>query len=94
MEPTSWLGVPVITLEGKSHAARVGASLLTSAGLESWIAPDPESFSRIAQKWANAPEALAQLRAGLRHQVSQSKLTDAQSAAANFSAVLRSVLKR
>ncbi len=89
-----WMGVPVITLRGNSHAARVGASLLTSAGLEDWIAPDSQTFIDVAVKWAAQPEALAGLRSGLRAQAQNSVLTDAAAAAADFIAALASVVKR
>ena len=32
-----WMGVPVVTLAGKAHVSRVGASLLTSVGLPELI---------------------------------------------------------
>jgi protein O-GlcNAc transferase len=43
-----WMGVPVITLKGARHAGRVGASLLTQAGLTDWIAESVEDHLQIA----------------------------------------------
>ena len=89
-----WMGVPVMTLRGESHAARVGASLLTSAGMTDWIAPDAEGYVAKIQRWAQSPEELGALRAGLREQLRRSVLTDAKSAAADFTSVLQGLMPR
>ena len=44
-----WMGVPCITLKGQCHAHNVGVSLLTTLGLEDWIAEDKEGYIRLAQ---------------------------------------------
>ncbi len=71
-----WMGVPVVSLAGKGHAARVGASLLTSAGLRSWCAAREDEIQGIAVSAVSDPETLAGLRAGLREQVRASRLCD------------------
>ena len=43
-----WMGVPVVTLLGDRHAARVGASLLSAVGLPELIGANEEEFVRIA----------------------------------------------
>src|SRR5262249_10314205 len=43
-----WMGVPVVTLRGERHAARVGASILTALGLERLIARTPDDYVTIA----------------------------------------------
>ena len=43
-----WMGVPVVTLSGKRHAARVGTSLLTRAGWAGWIAQDTAQYIETA----------------------------------------------
>ncbi len=74
-----WMGVPVLSLEGKHHAGRVGASLLTAAGLTGWLADTPESFVAIAQAVASDLAGLSRLRGSLRGQLSGSSLCDATS---------------
>lgn len=53
------MGLPVVTLAGKSHASRVGASLLTAAGLPHCVASSPQEFLAISVKVAAefAPQA-------------------------------------
>jgi protein O-GlcNAc transferase len=72
-----WMGVPVLSLVGKHHAGRVGASLLTAAGLADWLADAPESFVAIAQERAADVAGLARLRGALRGQLADSSLCDA-----------------
>lgn len=71
-----WMGIPVVSLAGRGHAARVGASLLTSGGLRAWCASTEEEFKDIAVKGANDLTALAALRGGLRDQLRASRLCD------------------
>jgi predicted O-linked N-acetylglucosamine transferase (SPINDLY family) len=72
------MGVPVVTLAGATHHARVGVSLLTAAGHPEWVAADEEAYVRIAVGLAGDVEALARVRAGLRGELVNSPLTDAK----------------
>ena len=69
-----WMGVPVLTLRGDRHAARVGSSLLDAVGLQDWIAADPDCFLRIAQAKVADLDQLAMLRATLRDCMRSSRL--------------------
>jgi protein O-GlcNAc transferase len=60
-----WAGVPMITCPGKSFAARVASSLLTSIGLEELIARDPAEYEAMALNLARSPERLNALRSKL-----------------------------
>lgn len=83
-----WMGVPVITMAGQTHASRVGASLLTAVGLPELIAADEEGFVRLAQDLAADPGRVAGLRAGLRARVAGSPLCDGAGWCREFERVL------
>jgi predicted O-linked N-acetylglucosamine transferase (SPINDLY family) len=71
-----FMGVPVVTLMGDRHAARVGGSLLTQAGLTELIASTPEDYVRLAVELATEQPRLSDLRAGLRERLERSPLRD------------------
>jgi predicted O-linked N-acetylglucosamine transferase (SPINDLY family) len=73
-----WMGVPVITLAGKSHASRVGVSLLSNVGLPELIATTPDEYVAKAVDLAHDLEKLQSLRKSLRDVMSRSPLTDAK----------------
>jgi len=59
------MGVPLLTLPGKSFASRVGASLLTALDLPELIAPDREAYIAAAARLADDRSSLARLKARL-----------------------------
>lgn len=71
-----WMGVPVITLRGETHAARMGASLLNAAGLARLVAEDKSAFVRIAAMLARDRDQLSALRRDMRSTLASSALTD------------------
>jgi predicted O-linked N-acetylglucosamine transferase (SPINDLY family) len=63
-----WMGVPTLTLSGRSFASRVCASLLTSVGLPELIATSPSDYERQAIALASDPTRIASLKAHLAQQ--------------------------
>jgi protein O-GlcNAc transferase len=88
-----WMGVPVITLEGICHAARVGASLLHAVDLPELIASTPEAYREIAIALANNIGRLQEFRETLRNQVVTSRLCDSVEHASNIENAYRYVWK-
>jgi predicted O-linked N-acetylglucosamine transferase (SPINDLY family) len=86
-----WMGVPVITLSGKTHASRVGVSLLSNVGHKELIANAQEDYIEIAVKLAHDRERLLSLRRGLRDRMAQSPLTDAKRFTANLEKSYREI---
>jgi len=65
-----------VTIAGEVHAARVGATLLTNAGLPELIATDVDDFVRRAQELAADLPKLGGLRRTRRERLQQSPLCD------------------
>jgi predicted O-linked N-acetylglucosamine transferase (SPINDLY family) len=86
-----WMGVPVIVLRGKRHAARVGASLLTAVGLDELIAEDEDGYLQCAIGLARDRRRLVNLRFGLRDAMRGSPLCDAADFAVAVEGAYRSM---
>lgn len=69
-----WMGVPVITLKGTTHASRVGVSLMTRIGLNELIGNTPEEYVRAAQDLSNDRQRLLNMRWTLRQRLLNSDL--------------------
>jgi protein O-GlcNAc transferase len=63
---TLWMGLPVVTLAGRSHVARVGVTMLTNVGLSELIASDQDAYVALTVKLAQNITGLKELRKTLR----------------------------
>jgi len=70
------MGVPVITLVGNLHAARVGYTILTAVGLGDLAATSVDAYVALAAAFAEDKHQLADLRGHLRKVVEHSPLCD------------------
>jgi predicted O-linked N-acetylglucosamine transferase (SPINDLY family) len=84
-----WMGVPVVSLVGDRHAARVGLSLLGATGHSDWAAKTMEDYIALAVGLANDRPLRERLRTSLRGDVQDSLLGDHAGQAARFEAALR-----
>jgi predicted O-linked N-acetylglucosamine transferase (SPINDLY family)/predicted SAM-dependent methyltransferase len=89
-----WMGVPLVTLAGDRHAARVGVSLLTSIGLEAFVADNLEEYVEIAVALAENHPALLGLRQTMRDRMRSSPLMDQRAMGADLGAALRGMWLR
>lgn len=86
-----WMGVPVLTLLGRTIVGRAGLCQAMNLGLPELITTDEEQFVRRAVQLAADWPRLARLRASLRARMEQSPLMDAPRFARNLEAAYRSV---
>lgn len=73
-----WMGVPVVTIKGKTHAECVGASILHRVELTHLIAENQNEYIETALKLARDPDQLASLRGALRGKMQGSPLCNAK----------------
>lgn len=85
------MGVPMVTLAGRTSASRVCASILRAAGMAEFIAEDDGSFVRIASGLAADVSGLARLRRELPGRFAASAACDGAGFAGRFEAALRRV---
>jgi predicted O-linked N-acetylglucosamine transferase (SPINDLY family) len=83
-----WAGVPVVSCVGRTFAGRVGASLLSNAGLGELICQDLEQYRRCAVKLAQAPPLLRELRETLERTRNTSPVFDTQRYTRDFESLL------
>jgi len=65
-----WMGVPVVTLRGRSISARGCASILTAIGEPSWMAADEAGYGAIAHRLARDVAMRRAFRATIRERMS------------------------
>jgi predicted O-linked N-acetylglucosamine transferase (SPINDLY family) len=89
-----WMGVPVVSLAGRTAVGRGGLSILSNLGLRDLVASDADQYVRIAADLAGDVGRLAELRSTLRQCMQQSPLMDAPRFARNVEAAYRTMWRR
>jgi len=84
-----WMGVPVITLAGKTGVSRGGVSILSNAGLPELIAANVQEYIRIAADLAADSDRTKSLRSTLRARLRSSPVMDAPRFARQIEAAFR-----
>jgi predicted O-linked N-acetylglucosamine transferase (SPINDLY family) len=81
-----WMGVPVVTLLGKTVVGRAGLCQAMNLGLPELVARTPDDYVRIAVELSGDLDRLETLRAGLRGRMEASPLMDGPRFARNVEA--------
>jgi len=89
-----WMGVPVMVLAGRTHAARVGVSILTGLGLSELVAKSREDYVQMAAALARDCRRLNALRKGLRPRMQASPLMDGHGFARRVESAYRAMWRR
>jgi protein O-GlcNAc transferase len=91
---TLWMGVPVVTLSGRTAVARAGRSILCNVGLAELVAYDPQGYVRVAADLAGDIPRLNELRRTLRARMKASPLLNAPRFARHVEAAYREAWRR
>jgi predicted O-linked N-acetylglucosamine transferase (SPINDLY family) len=88
------MGVPVVTLAGKLHVARVGLSLVSHLGFPEWGVETPDAYVAKCRELTSDLPGLARLRLRLREQMLQSPICDAPQFIGHLETAFRGMWKR
>jgi len=89
-----WMGVPTLTLLGKTVVGRAGWSLLCNLGLQELAAQTPEQYVALATRLAADLSRLQELRATLRQRMLRSPLMDGKRFARHVEQAYRHIWQR
>jgi protein O-GlcNAc transferase len=89
-----WMGVPVVTLQGRRPVGRQSAAILARVGLLDFVAHDADAYVRLATSLVERPKRLGLVRATLRERMLKSSLCDGPRFARTLEAALRHVWVR
>lgn len=89
-----WGGLPVLTMTGRSFAARVAASLLSAVGLPEMITQTPEEYEALALDLATDPEKLSAIRQKLARNIPDAPLFDSEKTTRNIEAAYEAAYAR
>jgi protein O-GlcNAc transferase len=88
-----WMGVPVISLIGRTVVGRAGLSQLSNLGLSELAVHNGEQFILLAKRLVADLPRLAELRQTLRQRMLASPLTDGKRFTRNVEAAFRTIWK-
>lgn len=86
-----WMGVPVITLAGKSPIHRSATSMMNVVGLPEFVAQTKDEYIAIAKRCASDLDGLAAVRQNLRTNMEKSALMDGKRVTQDLEKKLRKV---
>lgn len=88
-----WMGVPVVSLYGTSHAGKMVASVLHQLDLDEWVAIDEQAYVGIATELCSDHPGLENHRAELRARFQASALRDESGFTRTFEKALLQVFE-
>lgn len=89
-----WMGVPTLTLAGRTVPGRPGAAILGQVGLQAFIAHDPAEFVARGVALASDLAALARIRSESRERLRQSAMGRPELIASSLERALRVMWQR
>lgn len=89
-----WMGVPTLSLMGKTLQSRAGWAWLRHFGLEDFVADDPARFVEIGLDWAQRLPELSRIRMELRARILNTPSCRPESIARALEFALRTMWRR
>lgn len=89
-----WMGVPVVTLAGRSTASRYGVALMEGLGLGEFVAPTEDAYVACVLELAGDLPRLNAIRQSLRQRIAANLDRDPQRLTRHLEAAYRDIWKR
>ena len=89
-----WMGVPTLSMVGRTPAGRAGSAILGHADLCDFVAADAAEFVAKGVHWARSLPELARLRTGLRDKFARSAMGQTEAIAIGLELALRAIWRR
>lgn len=89
-----WMGVPVVTLKGRTLPSRISSSILAAVQMQDWIARSDDEYVRIAVEAARDLSRLASTREQLRSRLVASIFGDVRRYTREVEAAYRLMWRR
>ena len=89
-----WMGVPTLTLTGKTLLERQGQTIMTNADLDDWICFSENEYIDKAIKWSKNTQKLANIRATLRSKLQKMPIMNAEIFASDFEQILLDIWEK
>lgn len=89
-----WMGVPVLTMRGRTRVECQSTGVLGRAGLEEWIAVDQDDFHARAVSWAGRLPELQEVRMGMRHRLESAHDRSPATVTRGIEAAMRQMWRR
>lgn len=84
----AWMGVPTLTIAGKTVAGQQGVDIMRAYRLDEFVVADEEEYIRKALYWRDHPEELNAIRLGMRERIPTEK-EEGYNIAGTFQTALR-----
>ena len=88
------MGVPILTLKGKSFASRVASSILTNVGLENLITSNNKDYENKAIFLANNIQEIKNLKKHLKNKINTHKLFDSKTFTKDLEKIYTKILNQ
>jgi predicted O-linked N-acetylglucosamine transferase (SPINDLY family) len=87
----AWMGVPVLTLAGKTLSSRSGTIVNGNLGTKGFVAESKEEFVELARQWAEHVGDLSALRSSLRIRLLDCNMCKPKRVTRHFESALRTM---
>ena len=88
-----YMGIPVISLKGNTHASRMGVAILSRVGLGQLVADTPQQYLLIAAALGRQQNDIVKLREGMRERLLGSEYCNCGKFAEEFSGIISGLFK-